>query len=52
LARHRLVRGEEGSKRKHIPQNTLYEWRNQVERQVNDVHKELDERIRQTDWRY
>ena len=45
MAKHGLVRGEEGSKRKHIPKKTLYEWRNQVERQVNDVQIKLDQQL-------
>ncbi len=45
MATHKLVRGEAGSKRTHIPQKTLYEWRNQVERQVQEVESKLDKNL-------
>ena len=42
---HGLQRGIKGSKRKHIPQRTLYEWRNQVQRRVTEIQATMDAQI-------
>jgi hypothetical protein len=42
MEKHGLERGVAGSKRKHIPQKTLYEWRNEMTREVAKIQKSID----------